>query len=109
MIGITLAFLAKDQIDCGVRRGEQTIILALFGLSLAMLVGLGSPPLGPAMVIALLGVALRRALRDDSGSRHPLVIPTPSLVFKLVQKLHPGAALIVFPAKAGSMVCQAWH
>jgi hypothetical protein len=69
-IAIPIAFLARDQIRCGLLWGEQTILLALFGSVLAVLVifadrpggtTFGSVPLGPVVMIALLGVTLRRA------------------------------------------------
>jgi hypothetical protein len=72
-IAIPMAFLAKDQISCGLLRGEQTILIALFGACLAALVvfgdspyrtTFGSVPLGPVVVITLLGLTLRRAFRD---------------------------------------------
>lgn len=69
-IAIPIAFLANDQIRYGFLRGEQTTLLALFGTVLAVLatfadrpVGttFGSVPLGPVVMITLLGVAFRRA------------------------------------------------
>ena len=74
-LAIPVAFLASDQIRCGLLRGEQTILIVLFGAILAALVvfqdrpgGLtfGSIPLGPAVTITLLGVILRRARRPDA-------------------------------------------
>jgi arabinofuranan 3-O-arabinosyltransferase len=71
-IAVPIAFLASDQIRCGLLRGEQTILLALFGTVLAVLVifadrpvgtTFGSVPLGPVVMITLLGIALRRAFR----------------------------------------------
>ncbi len=59
-IAIPVAFLARDQIGCGLLRGEQTWLLALFGASL--LCNFGPVPLEPVVVIALLGLVLRRAL-----------------------------------------------
>jgi len=70
-IAIPVAFLARDQIDCGTLKGEQTIMLALFGAILIALVILGdSPyrvtfggvPLGPVVLIMLLGVISRRCM-----------------------------------------------
>jgi hypothetical protein len=71
MAGVVIpaAFLARDQIDCGLLRGEQTVMIALFGASLATLVCLGSAPLGPLVMITLLGVILRRAVLSWGGSR----------------------------------------
>jgi arabinofuranan 3-O-arabinosyltransferase len=76
VIGITLAYLVKDQIQWGLLIGEQTIFVALVAAGLAMLVGLGSPPLGPVMIIALIGIILRRAFRDRSAAGWPVAIPT---------------------------------
>ena len=77
-IAIPIAFLASDQIRCGLLRGEQTILLALFGTVLAVLVifadrpvgtTFGSVPLGPVVMIMFLGVALRRAFcRGEQSS-----------------------------------------
>jgi hypothetical protein len=70
-VAIPVAFLAKDQIRCGLLRGEQTILIGLFAALLAVFVGLGDPPVGlivghmpvsPIVIIMLLGLILRRAL-----------------------------------------------
>jgi arabinofuranan 3-O-arabinosyltransferase len=72
-LAIPVAFLARDQTRCGLLRGEQTILIVLFGASLAVLVTFGdrpggmtfgSTPIGPLVTMTLLGVILRRA-------RHP--------------------------------------
>ena len=69
-IAIPIAFLASDRIRCGLPRGEQTILLALFGVVLTLLVifadrpvgtTFGAVPLGPVVRFGLLGIALRRA------------------------------------------------
>jgi arabinofuranan 3-O-arabinosyltransferase len=71
-IAIPIAFLANDQMRCGLLRGEQTTLLAMFGTVLAVLVifadrpvgtTFGGVPLGPVVVITFLGVGLRRAFR----------------------------------------------
>lgn len=64
-IAIPLAFLARDQIRCGLLRGEQTVMLALFAAGLVILVCLGNSPLGPVMMITLLAIVLRRVLGHD--------------------------------------------
>ena len=61
-IVIPAAFLASDQMHCGLLRGEQTIMIALFVACLVIPGSLGTMPLGPAVMITLLGVILRRAL-----------------------------------------------
>ena len=66
VIAIPIAFLAQDQIERGVLRGEQTMLLTLFGMAFAILVCGGGPPFGPLMVLALIGLALRRCYRDDA-------------------------------------------
>jgi hypothetical protein len=67
---IPVAFLARDQLRCGLLRGEQTILLGLFGAILGLLMvfrdppdatTFGSLPIGPAVLLALLGIILRRA------------------------------------------------
>jgi arabinofuranan 3-O-arabinosyltransferase len=72
-LAIPVAFLARDQTRCGLLRGEQTILIVLFGASLAVLVTFGdrpggmtfgSTPIGPLVTMTLLGVILRRV-------RHP--------------------------------------
>ena len=69
-LAIPVAFLVKDQIGCGMLRGEQTIVAALFGATVATLVVLGDNAghvtfggvqLGPLVVATLLAVTLRRA------------------------------------------------
>jgi arabinofuranan 3-O-arabinosyltransferase len=64
VIAVPIAFLAKDQINRGLMRGEQTILVALFGMGLALLLLYGTAPLGPVISITLVGVILRRVLRD---------------------------------------------
>jgi arabinofuranan 3-O-arabinosyltransferase len=66
VIAIPIAFLAKDQIERGVLRGEQTMLLALFGMALAILVRGGGPPFGPFIVMALIGLVLRRYYSDGA-------------------------------------------
>ena len=69
-LAIPVAFLAKDQIGAGMLRGEQTIMIALFGVTAATLLVLGDraghitfggAQLGPFVVVTLLAVTLRRA------------------------------------------------
>jgi len=69
-IAIPVAFLAKDQLDWGLLKGEQTLMLALFGMTLFALAlfgdsphrtTFGSVPLGTVVVIALLGIISRRS------------------------------------------------
>jgi Glycosyltransferase family 87 len=64
VLAIPIAFLAKDQIGPGLLRGEQMILLALFGLAFAILCRGGDLPLGPVITITLFGLILRRVLRD---------------------------------------------
>jgi Glycosyltransferase family 87 len=68
-IAIPAAFLASDQMRHGFLRGEQAILLALFGASLGVLVAFGdrpggvtfgSTPIGPLVVITLFCVVLHR-------------------------------------------------
>jgi hypothetical protein len=61
-IVIPAAFLAADQLQCGLWRGEQTLMLALFGASLVILATAGSTPLGPVIMFGLLAVILRRCV-----------------------------------------------
>jgi len=47
----------------GLLTGEQIIEVALFGVAFAMLFTLGGLP-GPIMMATLVGISLRRILRD---------------------------------------------
>jgi hypothetical protein len=68
-LAIPVAFLARDQLRGGLMRGEQTALLALFGSVVAGFVAFlvsrgqldfGTMPLGPAAVLMLLVLILRR-------------------------------------------------
>jgi hypothetical protein len=68
-LSVPAAFLASDQLRHGFLRGEQTILIGLFGVTLALLIAFGdrpggttfgSTPIGPLVTITLLGVILRR-------------------------------------------------
>jgi hypothetical protein len=59
---VPIAFLAKDQMECGLMRGEQTCMIALFGASVLILVSLGGAPIGAFLMATLLVVILRRAI-----------------------------------------------
>jgi arabinofuranan 3-O-arabinosyltransferase len=61
-IAIPLAFLAKDQMRCGLLRGEQATMIALFGASFVILVSFGYTALGPLVITTLLSLVLRRDL-----------------------------------------------
>jgi arabinofuranan 3-O-arabinosyltransferase len=60
-IAIPVAFLAKDQMDRGLLRGEQTTLLVLFVASLAVFILAGNAPWGALILLALLCLILRRA------------------------------------------------
>jgi glycosyl transferase family 87 len=62
IVAVSLAFLAADQMAFGLLRGEQTAMLSLFAMSLAIIISFGGTPLGPLMTVILLGIILRRAL-----------------------------------------------
>jgi len=77
-IAVPAAFLAKDQISHGLLRGEQAILIGLFGVALALLVAFGdrpggmtfgSTPIGPLVTMTLLGVILRRVSRYEDAPR----------------------------------------
>ncbi len=61
-IAIPVAFLASDQIRCGLLRGEQTTMITLFVASLAVIPTAGKAPVGAAILIMLLCLILRRVL-----------------------------------------------
>ena len=64
-IAVPVAFLASDQIRCGLLRGEQTTIIALFVASLAVIPTTGKAPVGAVILVTLLCLILRRALRHQ--------------------------------------------
>lgn len=64
-IAIPIAFLARDQISHGLLKGEQSLLLVLFGVSL--LCNFGPLPLEPVVVIALLCLILRRMFYQRLG------------------------------------------
>jgi hypothetical protein len=81
-VAVPIAFLASDQMRCGLLRGEQTILLALFGAVLTVLVifadrpvgtTFGSIPLGPVVMITVLGVVLRRATCRGDPENFPKI------------------------------------
>jgi arabinofuranan 3-O-arabinosyltransferase len=61
-IAVPVAFLASDQINGKFMRGEQTILIALFVASFAVIPTSGAAPIGPLIILTLLGLILRRAL-----------------------------------------------
>jgi arabinofuranan 3-O-arabinosyltransferase len=69
VIAIPVAFLAGDQIGCGLLRGEQTIMLAVFGVGLAILMLGGGLSVGPFILVTLLTVILRRVIPAVSPGR----------------------------------------
>jgi arabinofuranan 3-O-arabinosyltransferase len=71
-IAIPIAFLATDQLRCGVLRWEQTIMLALFAGSLPILFTAGRAPLGAVIVLTLLClIARRQKLRAPGACSRP--------------------------------------
>jgi len=85
-IAIPVAFLARDQMRCELLRGEQTILLGVFGVLVGLLVIFRDPPngipfgslpgIGPAVLIVLLSMILRRVL--VSFGRTGLPLPKPA-------------------------------
>jgi glycosyl transferase family 87 len=78
-IVISAAFLAADQLDRGLLRGDKVIWIVLFGAPLAVLVTLGdnahgptfsSTPVGVLTTIALLAVILRRVVSSGLRQAH---------------------------------------
>jgi arabinofuranan 3-O-arabinosyltransferase len=65
-IAIPIAFLGRDQIRHGLLRGEQTTLLAVFVISLAEIPSAGRLHVGAVILVALLCLILRRALRQTS-------------------------------------------
>ncbi len=60
-IAIPVAFLARDQLTCGLLRGEQTTVLALFVASFCVFLLTEWAQVGAPILLALLGLILRRA------------------------------------------------
>jgi hypothetical protein len=93
-IAIPVAFIASDQMCCGLLRGEQTILLTLFGATLALLVAFRDPPdgipfgslpaIGSAVLNALLYIILRRVL--VSGERTEPFLPSVRPLFTIWQR-----------------------
>jgi hypothetical protein len=101
-IAAPIAFLASDRMRCGLLRGEQTMLLALFGTVLAVLVIFADGRSGPlsaprrfrrVVMIVLLGVALHRAFcrGEQSSAFQEQAIPRTSIVGDLAR--HAGTAL----------------
>ena len=67
-IAIPVAFLASDQMRCGLLRGEQTTMIALFVMSLAVIPAAGKAPVGAVILVALLCLILHRVLRHREGA-----------------------------------------
>lgn len=72
VIVIPIAFLAKDQIEFGRLRFEIGILVALFTAGYAIMFCYGNLPLGPVIVITLVGVVLRRVVRDPGAFGPPI-------------------------------------
>jgi hypothetical protein len=77
-MAIPVAFLASDQIGEKLLRGEQTVMVALFGASLPVFLTLGKTPLGPLITLTLLCLILRRVLWSVPISAKPSVTSPPS-------------------------------
>jgi hypothetical protein len=65
-IVIPFAFFARDQLDVGLLKGEQTISLGLFAASFLVLPTAGRVPIGALIVLILLCLILRRTLGDPN-------------------------------------------
>jgi arabinofuranan 3-O-arabinosyltransferase len=67
-IAITVAFLAKDQLCCGLLKREQTLMIALFALSMVSLLTVIPSnqlvPVGPVLTLTLVCLAWRRILHQ---------------------------------------------
>ncbi|MBV8738254.1 MAG: DUF2029 domain-containing protein [Alphaproteobacteria bacterium] len=61
-IAVPIGLLAKDQIERGLLRGEQTTLLAIFGISIAAFFMAGRAPVGAPLLFGLLYLILRRAV-----------------------------------------------
>jgi len=70
-IVIPFAFLARDQIDRGMLKGEQTIMLGLFVASFSVLPAAGRSPIGALITLMLFYLILRRAF---GASARPSIV-----------------------------------
>ena len=96
-IAIPVAFLARDQMLCGMLRGEQTILLGLFSAVLTLLVVFRDPPdgipfgslpgIGPAVLIVLFAIIVWRIL--ISSRRKGWLLSKPRLSTSATRR-HPG-------------------
>ena len=78
-VAIPVAFLARDQIDRGLLRGEQTVMIALFIGSLSILPSAGRAPIGAPVMLALLYLILRRVLHyREQCPAFPMKLPQQS-------------------------------
>lgn len=68
---VPVAFLARDRIEHGALPGEATMLVALAAASFLVLASWGKAPIGAAIVLALLGVILRRVLVTASAGSTP--------------------------------------
>jgi hypothetical protein len=66
-IAVPVAFLAKDQTDRGLLRGEQTTLLGLFIASVLLFVTAGKTPGGALILLTLLWLILRRTRHDGAN------------------------------------------
>ncbi len=71
-LAVPIAFLARDQIDQGLLRGEQTALLVLFVAGFAVFPTSGSVPMGVVLVFALPALILRRAASERLPAREAL-------------------------------------
>ncbi|HEV2097324.1 MAG TPA: glycosyltransferase family 87 protein [Stellaceae bacterium] len=72
-IAVPVAFLATDQIDRGLLRGEQAILLLLFVASLAVFLSAGRAPIGAPILLLVLWLIVRRALVSPEGRRRAVL------------------------------------
>jgi hypothetical protein len=82
-IAVPVAFLAKDQMDHGLLRGEQTTLLVLFAASVSLFAMAGKAPGGALILLTLLWLILRRAVhggvaRVVAGGPDSRELPTPA-------------------------------
>jgi arabinofuranan 3-O-arabinosyltransferase len=71
-LAIPVAFFARERLQTGWRSGEQTLILALFVASLSILPAAGRSLIGAPILIALLGLILRRAFSCAAETVAPM-------------------------------------
>jgi arabinofuranan 3-O-arabinosyltransferase len=77
-IAIPVAFLASDQLRFGLLRGEQTVLLTLFAVSLSIIPAGGRAPVGALALLVLYFLIMRRSVHSSAELHQRLSSSTAS-------------------------------